>query len=202
MFPMNEINSFVRQELESTPTGAHHYDHTVRVYRLAMGIGEQTDANLRILGAAALLHDIGRPKEKEAEKSHSILSGEMGRSLLEKVGFSKSEIECTVDAIRTHRFSEGLKPTSLEGKILSDADKLDAIGAIGVFRAIAHAIDTGVGLKGFLKHVDEKLLRLKELMHTKEALVLAEHRHRVLETFVDQLRAEVVQELGSPPFEK
>jgi uncharacterized protein len=126
----------------------------------------------------------------------------MSRPLLERIGFSKSEIESTLDAIRTHRFSEGLEPTSLEGKILSDADKLDAIGAIGVFRAIAHAVETGVGLRGFLKHVDEKLLKLKELMHTKAALTLAKHRHRVLEAFVDQLRDEVSQELGFSPFEK
>jgi uncharacterized protein len=195
VFPMNEIDDFVRQELESQGWGAHQYDHTKRVYRLAVKIREKTGADLRILGAAALLHDVGRPREKELGESHAIISGTLSRPLLSRLGYSDKEIEETVAAIRTHRFSEGLPPTSLEGKILSDADKLDAIGAIGVFRAIAQAMVTGVGMKGFLRHADRKLLRLSELMHTKAAKLMAEKRHRVLADFVDQLRIEVSEGL-------
>jgi uncharacterized protein len=188
---MEKIEEFVMQELVQAGRGAHTLDHTARVYALCMRFGTDLEADLKVLGAAALLHDIGRPREDETGVSHSILSGEMGRGVLSESGFTDSEIDQVVDAIRTHRFSEGLEPNSLEGEILSDVDKLDAIGAIGVFRAIAQAASRGDGMEGFLKHSDEKLLKLRDLMHTEPARMEAEKRHRTLEAFVNQLRSEL-----------
>ncbi|MFW9870540.1 MAG: HD domain-containing protein [Candidatus Thorarchaeota archaeon] len=166
-------------------------DHTMRVYELCMKIGKTLKANLKVLGAAALLHDIGRPREDVTAVSHSILSGEMGRGVLSDNGFDDSEIDHVVDTIRTHRFSEGLEPNSLEGEILSDVDKLDAIGAVGVFRAISQAASTGVGIEGFLQHAYEKLLKLKDLMYTEPAKNEAENRHMALEAYVKQLENEL-----------
>jgi len=185
------IEEFVREKLEGNSKGAHTLDHTKRVYALSIKIGKEMGANLKTLGAAALLHDIGRPKESETGVSHSILSGEMSRKILTELGYDDDEIERVVDAIRTHRFSEGIEPNSLEGRILSDVDKLEAIGAIGVFRAVAQAETRGVGIKGFLDHADEKLLKLRDLMYTDGARGLAEARHRTLESFVLQLREEL-----------
>jgi len=156
-----------------------------------MKIGADLEANLKVLGAAALLHDIGRTREEETAVSHSILSGEMGRGVLSENGFTDSEIDHVVGVIGTHRFSEGLEPNSLEGEILSDVDKLDAMGAIGVFRAIAQAASTGAGIEGFLEHADEKLLKLRDSMYTERARIEAEHRHRTLEAFVNQLKSEL-----------
>jgi uncharacterized protein len=192
MVPLEKkIEQFVRQELVKTGRGAHTLDHTMRVYSLCMKIGMDLKANLKVLGAAALLHDVGRPREEETAVSHSILSGEMGRGVLSESEFTDSEIDHVVDVIRTHRFSEGLEPNSLEGKILSDVDKLDAMGAIGVFRAVAQAASTGSGIEGFLYHADEKLLKLRELMYTDNARIEAGHRHQTLEAFVNQLRSEL-----------
>jgi uncharacterized protein len=185
-----EIEEFVREKMKGNSGGAHAFNHVKRVYALSIKIGKEMGANLKILGAAALLHDVGRPKERETGVSHSILSGEISHEILLKVRYDAEEIKSVVDAIRTHRYSEGLEPNSLEGKILSDVDKLDAIGAIGVYRAIAQAETSGSGIKGFLKHADEKLLRLKDLMYTEEARVVAEERHKTLESFVMQLREE------------
>jgi uncharacterized protein len=187
----NLIEEFVREKLAKNNKGAHTFDHTKRVYSLSIRIGKDLGADLKILGAAALLHDIGRPKEAETSISHSILSGEMSNEILKQVGFDDAEIAKVVDAIRTHRFSEGFEPNSFEGKILSDVDKLDAMGAIGVFRAIAQAASRGDGMEGFLKHADEKLLILRDLMYTKPARVEAEIRHKTLEAFVNQLRSEL-----------
>jgi uncharacterized protein len=184
------IKSFVKDTLSGPGHGAHTYDHTLRVYSIALVLGETLGANEKVLGAAALLHDIGRPQEAETGISHAILSGEMSRELLSELDYSDQEIEQVVEAIRTHRFSDGLEPTSLEGEILSDADKLDAMGAIGVFRAIAQTNGTGVGVAGFLRHAEEKLLKLKDLMHTEPARRMAKKRHHVLETFVEELRAD------------
>lgn len=188
---MKKIEEFVMQELVQAGRGAHTLDHTSRVYSLCMRFGVDLKANLRVLGAAALLHDVGRPREEETAVSHSILSGEMGRGILSESGFTDSEIDQVVDAIRTHRFSEGLEPNSLEGEILSDVDKLDAMGAIGVFRAIAQAASKGAGIEGFLTHADEKLLKLSSLMYTKPARFEAEFRHKTLEAYVNQLRSEL-----------
>ncbi|MGD9396339.1 MAG: HD domain-containing protein [Candidatus Thorarchaeota archaeon] len=185
------IENFVREQLEKNGEGAHTFDHSRRVYTLSMRIGKDSGADLKVLGAAALLHDIGRSKEDATGISHAILSGEMSQEFLKDVGFNDDEIDKVVDAIRTHRFSEGIEPNSLEGKILSDVDKLDAMGAIGVFRAIAQANSTGVGIEAFLKHADEKLLRLKDLMYTDGAKTVAEERHGTLESFVMQLREEL-----------
>ena len=185
------IEDFVREQLEKNGKGAHTFDHSRRVYALSMRIGKDSGADLKVLGAAALLHDIGRSRESTTGVSHSILSGEMSQEILKELGFDEREIGKVVDAIRTHRFSEGIKPNSLEGEILSDADKLDAMGAIGVFRAIAQANSTGVGIEAFLKHADEKLLRLKDLMYTDGARVMAEERHSTLKSFVMQLREEL-----------
>lgn len=188
--PEDAIKAYVRDTLSDPDQGAHTYDHTLRVHRIALELGEPLGANMRILGAAALFHDIGRPREVETGESHAVLSGEMCRGILKELDYSDTEIEEVVSAIRTHRFSEGLIPTTLEGEILSDADKLDAMGAIGVFRAIAQAQKTGVGIAGFLRHAEEKLLKLRNLMYTKPAREMAEKRHIVLESFVEELRDE------------
>jgi uncharacterized protein len=192
MSAQSKIIDFVRRELSKSNLGAHTLDHTMRVYSLSMQLSENLPVNRRVLEAAALLHDIGRPKEAESHISHSITSGEMARDILAMVGYSDLEIEQVVSAIRTHRFSEGIKPTSLEGQILSDADKIDAIGAIGIYRAIAQAVTSERGVHGFLQHANEKLLKLKDLMYTKPGKQLASERHEILNRFVEQLR----QELG------
>ncbi len=191
MSHIERLDSFAREHMSESNAGAHAYDHVKRVYSICMRFGQELGADMRVLGAAALLHDVGRAYEKEKRVSHSILSGEMSVEILREVGYSDEEIEKVNVAIRTHRFSEKLSPTSLEGEILSDADKLDAIGAIGITRAIAQAAARGDGIESFLHHADEKLLKLHEMMFTEEARKLARSRHAVLSAFVAELRAEL-----------
>lgn len=194
MSHIEKLDSFARKHMSKSDVGAHAYDHVKRVYSIALRLGHELEADMRVLGAAALLHDVGRAYEKEKRISHSILSGEMSVDILREVGYSEEEIGKVKEAIRTHRFSEGLSPTSLEGEILSDADKLDAIGAIGIARAIAQAAARGDGIQAFLEHADEKLLKLHEMMHTSEAKKLAKTRHSVLSAFVAELRAELLSQ--------
>ncbi|MFX0107110.1 MAG: HD domain-containing protein [Candidatus Hodarchaeota archaeon] len=188
--PVERIDAFARQLMVKSGNPGHSYEHVRRVYEISKRVGTLLNADMRVLSAAALLHDIGREREEETGISHSILSGQMGEEILKKVGFSNAEIEHVKSVIRTHRFSEGLEPDSLEGKILSDADKLDALGAIGVFRAISRASSRGDGIEGFLRHADEKLLKLRDLMYTDIAKEIAEERHSILEAFVSELRTE------------
>ncbi|MCF2135845.1 MAG: HD domain-containing protein [Candidatus Thorarchaeota archaeon] len=190
------LDAYVRGIFAGYKKGAHTYDHTLRVYMMSLQIGNELDANLRVLGAAALLHDIGRVRETETGISHSILSGQMARPALRQAGYSEEEITQIIEAIRTHRFSEGLTPTTLEGHILSDADKLDAMGAVGVYRAIAQSVRDGRDMEGFLHHADEKLLKLANLIHTQPAKRMAHQRHQILQSFVEQLREEISLEEG------
>ncbi|MFQ5833018.1 MAG: HD domain-containing protein [Candidatus Thorarchaeota archaeon] len=177
--------------MSRSKAGAHAYDHVRRVYSISMELGRALGADLRILAAAALLHDVGRVREEETGVSHSVVSGEMSEDILKELGYTDAEIYGVKRAIRTHRFSENLTPVSLEGEILCDADKLDAMGAIGVFRAIAQAAIEDLGFEAFLKHADQKLLKLRVLMHTDVAKRMAEERHAVLDSFVVQLRREL-----------
>ena len=188
-----KIIDFVEKQLSDSKKGAHTFGHTMRVFALSIQIGENLPVSTRVVRAAALLHDVGRPKESETGVSHSILSGEMSKPLLQKLRYNETEIEQIIDAIRTHRFSEGIEPNSLEGKILSDADKLDAMGAVGIYRAIAQAESKGRGMIGFLEHADEKLLKLKDLMYTTKGKKLATERHDVLQRFVNEFRDELAK---------
>lgn len=188
--PEKKLDAFAKQTIEGSARGAHRYDHTRRVYALSKALASGTEANLRIVGAAALLHDIGRGREKETGVSHAILSGEMSREILRKTGYNEAEVEQIVSAIRTHRFSENLTPSSLEGKILSDADKLDAIGAIGIFRGIAESVADNGDVGGFLDHSEKKLLKLHDLMYTDKARAMAEQRHAFLAEFLRRLQEE------------
>ncbi len=181
----------VQASVDDLMRGAHALDHTKRVLAICVELGTELGANLRVLRAAAILHDIGRSREAETGISHAILSGEMSRDVLAQQEYSQDEIQHVVDVIRTHRFSEGLEPTSIEGKILSDADNLDAIGAVGVYRSIAYTTHEGQGLQEFLEHADEKLLKLRDLMYTEPAKRLAAERHEFLESFVERLRQEL-----------
>ncbi|MBD3406018.1 MAG: HD domain-containing protein [Candidatus Lokiarchaeota archaeon] len=188
---LSKIEEFIEEIFSPFPKGAHALDHSRRVYSIAEKIGAELGADMKILLSAALLHDIGRVREKSTGVSHSILSGEMSSEFLRSIDFTEEETKKVKETIRTHRFSEGLSPTSLEGQILSDADKLDAIGAIGIYRTIAHAVETGVGLEGFLKHAQEKLLRLHNLMYTDIAKKMAKNRHNILDLFVKEIHSEL-----------
>lgn len=191
MSSQSRIIDFVRNMLSESNQGAHTLDHTMRVFSLCLRLSEGLQVNRRVLEAASLLHDIGRPQEISTGISHSIVSGQMSRGILTETGYSEREIEQVVAAIRTHRFSEGIEPTSLEGEILSDADKIDAIGAIGIYRAIAQAATSDRGIRGFLQHADEKLLKLKDLMCTTPGKQLAAERHEILSRYVEELRQEM-----------
>jgi HD superfamily phosphodiesterase len=116
---------------------AHGTDHLLRVFEVGMKIGVQEKADLDVLGASLLLHDLVRPSDEKGEANHAILSAELGRKILPDIGFSDQEIDRVVNAIVKASGSGGTfePPDTLEGKILFDADKLDGVGEIGIRRS-------------------------------------------------------------------
>ena len=185
---------------------AHGFDHVLRVLALAERIGQAEGAAMEIVRAAALLHDVARAEEERTGACHARVGAERARQIL--AGHPADEVEAVTQAIASHRFrSNEVVPQTLEAKVLYDADKLDAIGAIGIARACALAGKRGQRLwatptTGSLAESQStdytpvheftfKLCRLKDALFTTTARQIAEERHRYLVEFFARLEEEV-----------
>ncbi|MCC7441360.1 MAG: HD domain-containing protein [Bdellovibrionales bacterium] len=136
--------------------GAHDLSHSLRVLANALVIAESEGGEPELLAAAALLHDIANlPKNHPEARLSSERSAEAARRLLVAEGFTPSQVERVCDAILCHSFSRGQAPGTLEGRVFQDADRLDALGAIGIARCFA----TGGGFGARLYHADDPFLR-------------------------------------------
>nr|WP_303716440.1 HD domain-containing protein [Methanoculleus marisnigri] len=178
-------------------SGAHGFDHTLRVVRLCEEIGAREGADMAILIPAALFHDIARPLEEETGVPHEEEGARMAESYLRSVRYPEDRIVGIVHAIRAHRYSSGIAPETLEGRILSDADNLDAMGAVGIARTFMQAGEQGRGIADATAHFHEKLLNLKDRMYTESARNIAEKRHAFLVAFIETLDGEM--DARNPP---
>lgn len=190
---------------------AHDFEHILRVLTLAEKIARAEGGDLEVVRTAALLHDIARAEEDQAQEKldHAELSAQRAHALLMEKGAGEEFAGRVAEAIRAHRFRGTRRPDSLEGQILFDADKLDSIGAIGVARAyaIAGALNQklytepdGSGEATREQHnsthspVAEfhiKLAKLRGRFHTRTAQALAEERHMFMVEFFERLQQEV-----------
>ncbi len=188
--------------------GAHDLGHLLRVWRNVTRISAQEGGDLRILTAATILHD-GVHVEKNAPErgTASRMAAEQGADLLRDLGWSPVDVAAVHHAIAAHSFSAGLAPESLEAKVLQDADRLDAIGLIGVARcfyiagrmgsAIHHpqdplAMQRDLDDNSFaLDHFPIKLLKLVENFQTPTGSRLAAQRHAALQDYMTGLVAEI-----------
>jgi uncharacterized protein len=178
-------------------SGSHGMDHTDRVFHMCRVIGDNEHADMRILLPAALLHDIARPLEKEKGLPHEEEGARMARAFLGSIGYNQDLIPAIAAAIETHRFSSDKKPKTPEGMILSDADKLDALGALGIARTFMRAAEHHGGIDDAVSHFHDKLLKLKDLMYTETARKIARKRHLLLVSFLNALEEE---RKGTKPF--
>lgn len=183
-----EMKRFVEQALDEP--GSHGFDHTLRVISLCEIIGEAEEADMNILIPAAIFHDIARPLEKKTGIPHEVKGAEMAEEYLTGISYGQDRISRIVHAIKAHRFSTAQVPETLEAKILSDADKLDAMGAVGIARTFISAGEHGGDITDGLDHMHEKLLRLSDLMYTRTGKEMAERRHNFLVAFVQALEKE------------
>src|SRR3712207_6105931 len=117
---------------------AHDFHHIMRVYKNAEIIGRCEGTDMEVLLPAVLLHDIiVYPKGSAMSSRSSDESAELAENILQSHGYSQYEIKRISYCIRSHSFTKRLVPASLEGKILQDADRLDALGAIGIARTFS-----------------------------------------------------------------
>lgn len=177
-------------------SGAHGFDHTARVVRLCEVLGAREGADMDILIPAALFHDIARPLEEETGVPHEEEGARRAESFLRSIHYPEDLIPKVVHAVRAHRYSSGITPKTQEARILSDADNLDAMGAVGVARTFLQAGERGGGIAEATGHIHEKLLNLKALMYTESARSIAERRHAFLNTFLETLDDEMLAGLS------
>ncbi|MCQ1538118.1 HD domain-containing protein [Methanocalculus taiwanensis] len=182
----------IRQHVQAflQESGSHGFDHTARVTRLCRRIGLSEGADMAVIIPAALFHDIARPLEEETGIRHEEQGAEMAEAYLRSAGYPGDMIHSICHAIRSHRYSSGIAPATLEAEILSDADKLDAMGAVGIARTFMQAGEDGTGIPGAVAHFHEKLLKLKDRMYTDTAREIAEERHAFLVAFLEGLEGE------------
>jgi uncharacterized protein len=212
MITVEEARSYYSGE-----DAAHDFAHVLRVLRLAERIGRAEGADMEVVRAAVLLHDVARAGEEKGGQCHAQRGAQRAREIL--AHHPKQKVEAVAEAIATHRFRSSKAPVTLEAQVLYDADKLDAIGAIGVARAYAVAGRQGQRLwaevqpglaqrsveqaRGDLANnrhtpVHEyvfKLSRLKDALFTEAGREIAANRHAYMVQFFHRLEREVVGDL-------
>ncbi len=170
----------------------HGWPHVLRVLGLSLRIARKLEENnvkvdYNVLVLAVLLHDIGRGLEDLTRIHHSVLSSRIARRILSLLGYDDDTISRVSEAIETHSYSLNKKPKSIEAMILSDADKIDAMGAIGVARAFMLSGIKGRGISETIRHFHEKLLRLENMLYLEESKNIAKRRRVFLEKFLNEL---------------
>ena len=206
--PFDELARSVLLTYQIEGDGAHDTTHLERVWRNAKAIQAAEGGDLELLAASVLLHDcVQVPKNSPQRASASRLAAAEARSCLVRLQWTEHRIHVVAEAIESHSYSAGIEPTSLEGKILQDADRLDAIGLMGVARCFYTAGRMGSELydsgdprgqvralddtRFALDHFPKKLLRLTEGFHTTTGKSLARERQQTLQAFYDALLAEI-----------
>jgi uncharacterized protein len=190
----------------------HDFGHIERVYGLSEQLALEEGADLEIVHAAALLHDVeGSTPGKAERKNHQHSSAEFAEKVLVAEGWPPERIQAVQHCIRAHRFrGDNESPQTIEAKVLFDADKLDVLGAVGVARTIAYATlaDTPLFVEPsplFLSSGNKengeshsayheylfKLVKVKDRLFTPAAKHIAQYRHDFLVAFFEQLRAEM-----------
>ncbi len=194
---------------------AHDVSHIARVYRWALRLAAEGGADADDAGAMALVHDLAFiPKDSPDRALGGERSALLAGTVLQAAGYPDEEVKAIAEAVRTSSWSRGLAPTNALGVVLQDADRLDAIGAVGLMRTFAcgqfmssatrpgqfyHPEDP-CALSGrvvddrtyAVDHCYAKLLRLAAGMRLPSAQVEAKRRHAAMESFLAQLRDDIV----------
>ncbi|MBR2374387.1 MAG: HD domain-containing protein [Lentisphaeria bacterium] len=203
------LSQKVRRLLLDSGAG-HDYDHTLRVMKNCEKLLEEVPgADREIVIFAALLHDCARPEEHESKGKicHAVRGAELAGELLKNEGVPEEFAAAVVDAVRCHRYRDGILPQTPEGQVLFDADKLDSLGAVGLGRAFLFAGSCGARVHNTSEEAlageayskedtayREYLVKLRHLPGTMLTLAgrrMGEERLKFMKLFFDRLDEEV-----------
>jgi len=192
---LTQTQAYIKKTFLDEGTG-HDYFHIERVVTNAKKILETENADSFLVELAAWTHDIGDYKlHNGGDKSEELI-----RKFLESIHVGEESIQKVLEIVSQVSFSKGNKPTTIEAEIVQDADRLDAIGAVGIARCFAYGGSVGNILynpydnskdASSVQHFYDKLFKLKELMNTKTAKEIALKRHQYMENFIEEFYQEV-----------
>jgi uncharacterized protein len=207
-----EMLADIRKRVEKVfenAAGSHDWDHTLRVYRLCERIGPPEGADMDVLRMAAILHDIGRCRQDRSGGAvcHAEIGADMAKEILADCPLPEHRKANVLHCIASHRFRKGLAPGTVEAKVLFDADKIDAIGAVGVARAYQFAGEIGARLHSPETDITKtrpysaddtgyreycvKLSKIKNRLLTPSGKRIAAKRHEFMAEFFDRFLKEV-----------
>ena len=194
---------FVKDFFKNEYSG-HDFYHTLRVYNTAIEIAKEEQANIRTVSLAALLHDVDDVK---LSPSTSLNKDNARKFLIENnIDYKEIDLICKIIDEISYKGTDSVKPSTLEGCIVQDADRLDALGAIGIARAFAYGgnhnrimydpeILPELNMSEYeyrnhvsttINHFYEKLFNLKSLMNTRKAYEIAENREQYMQEFINK----------------
>lgn len=208
-----ELQEESRRRLAALDDLAHGWEHVLRVYNVAVNIAEREHADVFIVGVATLLHDIGRTRSED-KRHHAEISVEIAATLLEPYDLAISEYDAILHAIAAHSYKHGAKPKTLEAQIVWDADRLDSMGALGIFRwAVTGARkripfsyhpedpfgkDRALDEKKYLlDQFNKKLLKLQDMLMTATGREIARGRTQFMYIYLEELKQELDLSLPS-----
>ena len=193
--------------------GSHDWEHTQRVYRLCRDLGPREGADMVVLSVAALLHDIGRCHQDASRGAvcHAEQGARMAAGLAADLPLTEGQKANVVHCVRAHRFRKEPHPDTIEARVLFDADKLDAIGAVGIARAYQFAGEVGARLHNPNHDVSNtraytredtgyreyqvKLRHIQGRMLTDAGRRVAEGRHHFMTRFFERFLKEIEGQL-------
>lgn len=209
--PVSAAVAFVKEVAEKLfegSRGSHGWEHTLRVHRLCKHIGLIEQVDMDVLLIASYLHDIGRCYQDESNGAicHAEKGARMAWPIIKDLALTEKQKENIIHCIRTHRFRGNQVPKTAEAKALFDADKIDAIGAVGIARAYLFAGELGakfhnpdVDVEDTVPYSKEdtgfreywvKLRKIKDSMLTREGKRMAGDRHAFMEEFFNRFHEE------------
>ncbi|ELS3151707.1 HD domain-containing protein [Vibrio parahaemolyticus] len=197
---------FMQQEMQVD--AAHDIEHVKRVVKTAKQLCDEENADIAIVLPAAYLHDcFTYPKDHPNRKQSSAIAAKKAIAYLESIQYPQHYHDAIAHAIEAHSFSANIRPNTLEAQIVQDADRLDALGAIGVARCIQVSTHFNAQLyndndifakerelndKQFtVDHFQTKLFKIVDTMNTESAKLEANKRKAFMQTYLKQLYDEV-----------
>ncbi len=198
-----------------TTDGSHDVSHILRVWRNAAAIAAtEPAADVELLVAGVLLHDcVAVEKDSPLRSQASRLAAERARGIVAELGWTPARVDALAHAIEAHSFSAGIEPRTLEARVLQDADRLDAIGAIGIARCfytggrmgslLYDAEDPGAERRGLddrryaIDHFPAKLFKVADGFRTPAGQAMARARAATMRGFVETFMREITE--GSAP---
>ena len=209
-YALADVQREVQSRSQHSDDLAHGWDHGNRVYKLALYIAKRESADRFIVALAALMHDLGHTVKHTHHEHHAEVSARIAGEIMQKYHIPLDLQDAVKHAIHTHSFSRGLEPETIEARVVQDADKLDALGAIGIMRwaitgtqhrtpqtavydfddpfAEHHSLDDRHYM---LDHFSTKLYKLTHMMSTPTGQALAQRRTAFMRTYLYEVRREI-----------